>query len=76
MHGDTPLHIAARESYHDCVILFLSRGANIEMRNKEGDTPLDLTLPHSPVWFTLQLNKKVRQGVQNRVTRTEKIISR
>ncbi|XP_058865007.1 histone-lysine N-methyltransferase EHMT2 isoform X2 [Acipenser ruthenus] len=76
MHGDTPLHIAARESYHDCVTLFLSRGADIEMRNKEGDTPLDLTVPHSPVWFTLQLNKKLRQGVQNRVTRTEKIISR
>ncbi|MGH0148885.1 UNVERIFIED_CONTAM: hypothetical protein FKN15_049132 [Acipenser sinensis] len=46
--------------------LFLSRGADIEMRNKEGDTPLDLTIPHSPVWFTLQLNKKLRQGVQNR----------
>uniref|UniRef100_A0A8C7ES90 Euchromatic histone lysine methyltransferase 2 n=1 Tax=Neovison vison TaxID=452646 RepID=A0A8C7ES90_NEOVI len=61
-HGDTPLHIAARESYHDCVLLFLSRGANPELRNKEGDTAWDLTPERSDVWFALQLNRKLRLG--------------
>ncbi|XP_067416356.1 histone-lysine N-methyltransferase EHMT2 isoform X2 [Emydura macquarii macquarii] len=75
-HGDTPLHIAARESYHDCVMLFLSRGADPEVRNKEGDCPVDLTLENSEVWFALQLNRKIRQGVLNRAVRTERIISR
>uniref|UniRef100_A0A8C6N4M2 [histone H3]-lysine(9) N-methyltransferase n=1 Tax=Mus spicilegus TaxID=10103 RepID=A0A8C6N4M2_MUSSI len=75
-HGDTPLHIAARESYHDCVLLFLSRGANPELRNKEGDTAWDLTPERSDVWFALQLNRKLRLGVGNRAVRTEKIICR
>uniref|UniRef100_A0A8C8SUI2 [histone H3]-lysine(9) N-methyltransferase n=1 Tax=Pelusios castaneus TaxID=367368 RepID=A0A8C8SUI2_9SAUR len=75
-HGDTPLHIAARESYHDCVMLFLSRGADPEVRNKEGDCPVDLTLENSEVWFALQLNRKIRQGILNRAMRTERIISR
>ncbi|KAM6184465.1 LOW QUALITY PROTEIN: histone-lysine N-methyltransferase EHMT2-like [Sarcoramphus papa] len=74
-HGDTPLHIAARESYHDCVILFLSR-ADPEVRNKEGDSPLDLTLEHSEVWVALQLNRKLRQGAAGRPLHTERIISR
>ncbi|CAM4639662.1 unnamed protein product [Lepidochelys olivacea] len=75
-HGDTPLHIAARESFHDCVMLFLSRGADPEVRNKEGDCPVDLTLENSEVWFALQLNRKIRQGILNRALRTERIISR
>ncbi|XP_043858794.1 histone-lysine N-methyltransferase EHMT2 isoform X5 [Dromiciops gliroides] len=75
-HGDTPLHIAARESYHDCVLLFLSRGADPELRNKEGDTAWDLTPERSDVWVALQLNRKLRLGVGNRVLRTEKIICR
>uniref|UniRef100_A0A8C3MVW8 Uncharacterized protein n=1 Tax=Geospiza parvula TaxID=87175 RepID=A0A8C3MVW8_GEOPR len=46
-HGDTPLHIAARESYHDCVSLFLSRGPHPEVRKQGRATPLDLT-PERP----------------------------
>ncbi|CAI9597273.1 unnamed protein product [Staurois parvus] len=75
-HGDTPLHIAAREGFIQCVNLFLSRGADTETRNNEGDTPCDLTLEHTDVWYALQLNRKIRQGIQNRAVRTERIISR
>ncbi|XP_074023325.1 histone-lysine N-methyltransferase EHMT2-like, partial [Numenius arquata] len=75
-HGDTPLHIAARESYHDCVTLFLSRGADPEVRNKEGDSPLDLTPERSEVWVALQLNRKLRLGAAGRPLHTERIISR
>lgn len=56
--------------------LFLSRGADTELRNKEGDSPLDLTLEHSDVWVALQLNRKIRQGAASRGLRTERIISR
>ncbi|XP_040261388.1 histone-lysine N-methyltransferase EHMT2 isoform X3 [Bufo bufo] len=75
-HGDTPLHISAREGYIHCVNLFLSRGADTEIRNNEGDTPCDLTLEHTDVWYALQLNRKIRQGILNRAVRTERIISR
>ncbi|XP_073454524.1 histone-lysine N-methyltransferase EHMT2 isoform X2 [Aquarana catesbeiana] len=75
-HGDTPLHISAREGFIHCVNLFLSRGADTEVRNNEGDTPCDLTLEHTDVWYALQLNRKIRQGIQNRAVRTERIISR
>ncbi|XP_073677527.1 histone-lysine N-methyltransferase EHMT2 [Garra rufa] len=74
LHGDTPLHIAAREGYTDCVTLFLSRGADIDIMNKEGDTPLSLARCDTPVWVALQINRKLRRGIANRVVRTERII--
>ncbi|XP_051520544.1 histone-lysine N-methyltransferase EHMT2-like isoform X3 [Myxocyprinus asiaticus] len=74
LHGDTPLHIAAREGYIDCVTLFLSRGADIDIMNKEGDTPLSLARSDTPAWVALQINRKLRRGISNRVVRTERII--
>uniref|UniRef100_A0A674P3G7 Euchromatic histone-lysine N-methyltransferase 2 n=1 Tax=Takifugu rubripes TaxID=31033 RepID=A0A674P3G7_TAKRU len=73
-HGDTPLHIASREGYLECVRLFLSRGADIDIMNREGDTPLTLARPDSPVWVALQINRKLRRGISNRLHRTERII--
>ncbi|XP_019119876.1 histone-lysine N-methyltransferase EHMT2 isoform X7 [Larimichthys crocea] len=74
MHGDTPLHIAAREGYLECVTLFLSRGADIDIMNREGDTPLTLARADTPVWVALQINRKLRRGITNRMLRTERII--
>ncbi|XP_054619390.1 histone-lysine N-methyltransferase EHMT2-like isoform X1 [Dunckerocampus dactyliophorus] len=74
LHGDTPLHIAAREGYLECVTLFLSRGADIDTMNREGDTPLTLARPDTPVWVALQINRKIRRGITNRMLRTERII--
>uniref|UniRef100_H3CE01 Euchromatic histone-lysine N-methyltransferase 2 n=1 Tax=Tetraodon nigroviridis TaxID=99883 RepID=H3CE01_TETNG len=73
-HGDTPLHIASREGYLECVRLFLSRGADIDIMNREGDTPLTLARPETPVWVALQINRKLRRGISNRLHRTERII--
>lgn len=73
-HGDTPLHISAREGYTECVTLFLSRGADIDVVNREGDTPLSLARSDSPVWVALQINRKLRRGIANRIVRTERII--
>uniref|UniRef100_A0A671WLN6 Euchromatic histone-lysine N-methyltransferase 2 n=1 Tax=Sparus aurata TaxID=8175 RepID=A0A671WLN6_SPAAU len=70
MHGDTPLHIAAREGYLECVTLFLSRGADIDIMNREGDTPLTLARPDTPVWVALQINRKLRRGITNRIPRS------
>ncbi|KAM6959204.1 histone-lysine N-methyltransferase EHMT2 [Aplochiton taeniatus] len=74
-HGDTPLHIAAREGFLECVTLFLSRGADIDVMNREGDTPLTLARADTPAWVSLQINRKLRRGIANRMLRTEKIIS-
>ncbi|XP_077600144.1 histone-lysine N-methyltransferase EHMT2 [Stigmatopora nigra] len=74
MHGDTPLHIAAREGYLECVTLFLSRGADIDVINREGDTPLTLARTDTPVWVALQINRRIRRGITNRMLRTERII--
>ncbi|XP_017285069.1 histone-lysine N-methyltransferase EHMT2 isoform X4 [Kryptolebias marmoratus] len=74
VHGDTPLHIAAREGFLDCVTLFLSRGADIDIMNREGDTPLTLAKADTPVWVSLQINRKLRRGITNRLIRTERII--
>ncbi|XP_062265391.1 histone-lysine N-methyltransferase EHMT2 isoform X1 [Platichthys flesus] len=74
MHGDSPLHIAAREGYLECVTLFLSRGADIDVMNREGDTPLTLARVDTPVWVALQINRKLRRGITNRMLRTERII--
>ncbi|KAK7906979.1 hypothetical protein WMY93_015591 [Mugilogobius chulae] len=74
IHGDTPLHIAAREGYLECVMLFLSRGADIDIMNREGETPLTLARVDTPVWVALQINRKIRRGITNRMLRTEKIV--
>ncbi|XP_062497859.1 histone-lysine N-methyltransferase EHMT2-like [Pezoporus occidentalis] len=57
-------------------MLFLSRGADPELRNKEGDSPLELTPERSDVWVSLQLTRKLRQGALCRGLRTERIVSR
>lgn len=56
--------------------MFLSRGADIDIMNREGDTPLSLARPDSPVWVALQINRKLRRGISNRLHRTERIICR
>ncbi|GAA6075951.1 histone-lysine N-methyltransferase EHMT2, partial [Tachysurus ichikawai] len=54
--------------------LFLSRGADIDVVNKEGDTPLSLARPDTAAWVALQINRKLRRGIANRIVRTERII--
>ncbi len=38
----TPLHIAAGRGYRDMVELLLAKGADIHLKNKYGQTPLDV----------------------------------
>ncbi|USE35337.1 ankyrin repeat domain-containing protein [Endozoicomonas sp. SCSIO W0465] len=39
-HGNTPLHIAARNNQREVVIALLQMGANVNILNKAGQTPL------------------------------------
>ncbi|XP_040297997.1 histone-lysine N-methyltransferase EHMT1 isoform X6 [Bufo bufo] len=54
IHGDSPLHIAARENRYECVTLFLDHGAEVSLKNKEGETPLECCSPNSQVWTVLK----------------------
>ncbi|XP_049593125.1 histone-lysine N-methyltransferase EHMT1 isoform X2 [Syngnathus scovelli] len=58
IHGDSPLHIAARENRLDCVVLFLSRGADALQKNREGEAPSDCCSHNSKTFAALQANRK------------------
>ena len=46
--GDTALHGAAGDDMPAVIQLLVERGANLHARNKNGQTPLELTLPRPP----------------------------
>ncbi|KAK2837107.1 hypothetical protein Q5P01_014319 [Channa striata] len=76
VHGDSPLHIAARENHLECVMLFLSRGADVTQRNKEGETALDCCVYSSKVWMALNTNKKLTDARRGRDCHGERMLSR
>uniref|UniRef100_A0A668SJN6 Ankyrin repeat and SOCS box containing 9 n=1 Tax=Oreochromis aureus TaxID=47969 RepID=A0A668SJN6_OREAU len=45
--GDSPLHIAARQSSPELTSVLLEHGADLFLRNSEGSQPLDLAPPNS-----------------------------
>ncbi|KAM7392086.1 hypothetical protein PAMP_022722 [Pampus punctatissimus] len=76
IHGDSPLHVAARENHLECVMLFLSRGADVSQRNREGQTPLDCCVYGSKVWTALNTNKKLTDARRGRDCLGERVLSR
>ncbi|KAM6931235.1 histone-lysine N-methyltransferase EHMT1-like [Xenentodon cancila] len=76
IHGDTPLHVAARENHLECVMLFLSRGADVTQKNKEGHTPLDSCASGSKVWIALNTNKKLTEARRGRDSQGERLLCR
>ncbi|XP_008275253.1 histone-lysine N-methyltransferase EHMT1-like isoform X3 [Stegastes partitus] len=76
VHGDSPLHVAAREHHLECVMLFLSRGANICQRNREGETALECCNDGSKVWMALNTNKKLTDARRGRECHGERVLSR
>ncbi|KAL1138787.1 hypothetical protein AAG570_008849, partial [Ranatra chinensis] len=62
VHGDTPLHIAARQGAENCVVLLLARGARVDMMNKAGHIPRDCVLdPNSYCYIAIDLNMQLRK---------------
>ncbi|XP_069576175.1 histone-lysine N-methyltransferase EHMT1a isoform X1 [Brachyistius frenatus] len=76
VHGDSPLHVAARENHLECVMLFLSRGADVSQRNREGETTLDCCACGSKVWTALNTNKKLTDARRGRDFHGERVLSR
>lgn len=56
VRGESPLHVAARLSSPELVSVLLDHGAAPSLRNSEGQRPLDLAPPDSPV------ERLLRQG--------------
>ena len=40
VHGNTPLHVAAEERRTNSIEILLKLGANVHVRNRDGETPL------------------------------------
>uniref|UniRef100_A0A0A9Z5B7 Histone-lysine N-methyltransferase EHMT1 n=4 Tax=Lygus hesperus TaxID=30085 RepID=A0A0A9Z5B7_LYGHE len=63
-HGDTPLHIAARQGADNCVVLLLARGARVEMMNKAGQLPRDCVINKDSYCYTaIDLNMTIKKSV-------------
>ncbi|KAK5870527.1 hypothetical protein PBY51_003468 [Eleginops maclovinus] len=76
VHGDSALHVAARENHLECVMLFLSRGADVSQKNREGGTALDCCVYGSKVWTALSTNKKLTDARRGRDCCGERVLSR
>lgn len=76
IHGDLALHIAARENHLECVMLFLSRGADVSHKNREDETALDCCVHGSKVWTALNTSKKLRDSRRGRDRPGERVLSR
>lgn len=120
IHGDSPLHIAARENRLDCVTwveaswrdflvncgdkqdsvcklvlkiclevggcwrlvnrilprLFLTRGADVFRKNREGETPPDCCSHNTKAWAALQANRRERDAKNSRLNPEEKLLHR
>ncbi|XP_029294652.1 histone-lysine N-methyltransferase EHMT1a [Cottoperca gobio] len=76
VHGDSPLHVAARENHLECVMLFLSRGADVNQKNREGETAVDCCVYGSKVWTSLNTNKKLTDARRGRDCHGERVLSR
>ncbi|XP_051924172.1 histone-lysine N-methyltransferase EHMT1a isoform X2 [Hippocampus zosterae] len=76
IHGDLPVHVAARENHLECVMLFLSNGVNLNLRNREGQTALDCCINGSNVWMALNASKKLTDTRRNRDSFGEQVLIR
>lgn len=46
LKGDTPLHDAAKFGHTEVAKVLVGRGADISLKNKHGETPLDVARAH------------------------------
>ncbi|CAB3997984.1 Ankyrin repeat domain-containing 50 [Paramuricea clavata] len=56
-YGNTPLHIAALSAREDVVKYLVRLGADVNIKNKLGDTPLWIALAKSPYFWKLDLDQ-------------------
>lgn len=56
--------------------LFLSRGADVNLKNKDGETPLDCCSVNSKVWNILNTSKKLTDARRGRDRHGEQLLCR
>lgn len=56
--------------------LFLSRGSDVTLKNKEGETPLQCSSLNSQVWVALQMNKTLKESSTDKPPQIEKVVNR
>lgn len=61
IHGDTALHISARQSKTKICMLLMAHGASLNIRNIAGDTPLDIADDKSDCGKLLKFNMELRK---------------
>ncbi|XP_071507959.1 histone-lysine N-methyltransferase EHMT2-like [Diadema antillarum] len=76
VHGDTPLHISARENHYGCAMQLLVRHADVTIKNNESELALDCAKPKSDVYLAIQANIRMKMAIKRRNIRSEVILSR
>ncbi|XP_041481439.1 histone-lysine N-methyltransferase EHMT2-like isoform X2 [Lytechinus variegatus] len=76
VHGDTPLHISARENHYGCAMQLLVRHADVTIKNNENELALDCSKPKSDVYLAIQANIRMKMAIKRRNIRSEVILSR
>ena len=62
-NGLVPIFLAIERGYADIVLLLLSHGAKLRVRNKEGQTPIEFALLHKDMRIAEILNYASRQNL-------------
>lgn len=75
IHGDSPLHVAARQDNLDCVLLFLSRGGRPDLVNKLGQQPLDCAVEGGDCYNSINTTSELRKMTKSAKERTTKILT-
>jgi [histone H3]-lysine9 N-trimethyltransferase EHMT len=61
IHGDTALHISARQSKTKICMILMGQGANLNIKNLSNETPLDIVDEKSECGKLLKFNSELRQ---------------
>lgn len=75
IHGDSPLHVAARQDNLQCVLLFLSRGAKPDLANVIGQQAIDCALESGDCYNAINTTAELRKMTKSSKERTNKILS-
>jgi len=75
LHGDTPLHTASRRDNYECVLLLITRGGRLDLRNKDNQLAVEVCPDkHCHSALLLALNTKLQQFTQTPCHDAEKLL--
>lgn len=59
-------HISSREDHYNCVLLLISRGADLSIINKNNETPLDCASKNGLCFNPLKLNTQLQLALSRK----------